>query len=562
MLTAVGARGLATSAWSRPGLRWSYVIGSPWLADPAARLVCGIVSIDDPEPLENWVPAGLESRETVIASKARRPRPEWTLAGSSPGYRSKPPNQRDTHQGKGGFEPAIPRAGAPKGGPTPEPLILDSGRPGAALGFRVAMLTFVQTSDVHFRGYDDAEADDLDYELRNELLRDIRRNAADVGGVSGVLVCGDIAFSGSETEYSQASSWLRDLCAAIEVEPWFVWVIPGNHDVQHGVIKGVPKQTKFRATLRDTPAERLSDELAQLLRHPDDGPACLVALENYLRFAAQFGCEFDHRQLHWSTRLPLEQEWELQMRGMTSALVSDDYDDTKANRLVVGEAQAMVTRADYVVHLTMCHHPEKWLHDGEQVRKRLDPIAHVQITGHEHQHGLRKTHAGVHLAAGALHPERPHKDAFEPRYNIVSLDLVRGGAETFLDVYIRARVWDEDGRVFRADPEYPDGVVAYRLQAGGGHSSCPQPTPRPEATAIQLEDHCRRLRHRLNLLRPADQHEALTRIGAPVAQLVSGAETGVAGRVVRWARDNGAMRALWTEVERCHGDQAGGDNPF
>jgi len=95
-------------------------------------------------------------------------------------------------------------------------------------------LTFLHISDLHLRTYDDPPRSDLDYDLRSELLRDVRGLAVRFGKVDGILASGDVAFAGKPEEYAVAKEYLSRLCTHLGCQASDVWVIPGNHDVARG----------------------------------------------------------------------------------------------------------------------------------------------------------------------------------------------------------------------------------------------------------------------------------------------------------------------------------------
>jgi 3',5'-cyclic AMP phosphodiesterase CpdA len=53
-----------------------------------------------------------------------------------------------------------------------------------------------------------------------------------MGPVYGIVVGGDIAFSGKPEEYDLANKWLVRFAARLGVDPGErIWVVPGNHDI-------------------------------------------------------------------------------------------------------------------------------------------------------------------------------------------------------------------------------------------------------------------------------------------------------------------------------------------
>lgn len=89
-------------------------------------------------------------------------------------------------------------------------------------------LVLVHLSDIHFTRASGVSVYDLDKNVRNELVLDATKVAKEIGLVTGVLVTGDIAFSGSNAEYDHATDWLREFCREIGCPAENVWVVPGN----------------------------------------------------------------------------------------------------------------------------------------------------------------------------------------------------------------------------------------------------------------------------------------------------------------------------------------------
>lgn len=60
------------------------------------------------------------------------------------------------------------------------------------------MLSFIHLSDIHFHKYS-GDAYDIDHDLRCEIIRDISYEyRKKISTIDGILICGDIAFSGDE----------------------------------------------------------------------------------------------------------------------------------------------------------------------------------------------------------------------------------------------------------------------------------------------------------------------------------------------------------------------------
>ena len=88
-------------------------------------------------------------------------------------------------------------------------------------------LTWLHISDFHIRGGDPYD--------REVVLKALVKSVGDYarGGLKPDLIVatGDIAFSGKASEYAEATKFFDDLLRAAGVERTFLFVIPGNHDV-------------------------------------------------------------------------------------------------------------------------------------------------------------------------------------------------------------------------------------------------------------------------------------------------------------------------------------------
>ena len=89
----------------------------------------------------------------------------------------------------------------------------------------MSSISFVHLSDIHFVKSSNNSAD-IDRELRDAIITDLDVNAKNtLENVSGILVSGDIAFSGAKAEYEKAKEMcIRDRvfadrhCVRIKVE--------------------------------------------------------------------------------------------------------------------------------------------------------------------------------------------------------------------------------------------------------------------------------------------------------------------------------------------------------
>ena len=72
------------------------------------------------------------------------------------------------------------------------------------------MIRFLQISDIHFSNQ--AGCDDDYAQMKIKFLEDIAKCHKEKGNIDYVLICGDIAYSGTEAQYKEARSFIDDIC--------------------------------------------------------------------------------------------------------------------------------------------------------------------------------------------------------------------------------------------------------------------------------------------------------------------------------------------------------------
>ena len=93
-------------------------------------------------------------------------------------------------------------------------------------------LTYVHLSDIHF-GQEKGPKVYVHDDIKECLIADAAtlKAAAGIERMDGVIVTGDVAFSGKKSEYDSAAQWLDRLTQEIGCEKTDVLVVPGNHDI-------------------------------------------------------------------------------------------------------------------------------------------------------------------------------------------------------------------------------------------------------------------------------------------------------------------------------------------
>lgn len=303
-----------------------------------------------------------------------------------------------------------------------------------------APLILLHLSDIHFRSGHSATAFDRDRGLREELERDVRSLVGSLGPVNGILVTGDIAYSGQEDDYKTAQAWLGRLCELVDCPSHRVWTVPGNHDVDRGSVNSSAMLKAMHQEVRRGGAGEVDDRLASWAKDAVAGPAILSPLTNYIQFANQYGCGITRNGFFWEQDLSLNDGSTLRVRGVTSTVISDASDSDGDDKLALGEMQMSAAREDGVEYLIMCHHPPSWLLDQDTFDNYLRRFR-IQLFGHKHQQRLDIINDNLRLAAGACHPVRDER-LWEPRYNLFSIQVVVDSGRRRLRVDVHPRIWD------------------------------------------------------------------------------------------------------------------------
>ena len=236
------------------------------------------------------------------------------------------------------------------------------------------IFTLLHVSDVHF-GTEDQRA-----EMRR--ITDALVSAAKAQDwVPDVFVfSGDLAFSGSDHEFSLGQAWLADI---IKVWPELkLFIVPGNHDVVRSRAKLLLRKAHHDAKTYTALRNRLKEDLDHL--------------RNFLNWHTALREVFDQRIISdWSEPFGCYSVVQngaraIRLLGFNTALLSCDNEDDQ--QLVqdiptLNSLLAMHKDQDECV-IAVGHHPLSWLTkwNKEEVERLLNQTygAHIYIHGHNH----------------------------------------------------------------------------------------------------------------------------------------------------------------------------------
>lgn len=147
---------------------------------------------------------------------------------------------------------------------------------------------FIHVSDIHF-GQERDDAVHINRDVKEQLIIDAAEVVERVGGggAGGILVTGDIAYSGTSTQYEEAGHWLDALAHKIGCPIHRVQMVPGNHDLDRDKLSigGTKLLDHIRA---GGPAE-----YEQVISNANDRATLFSRFENYGRFCIGYGCDLD-----------------------------------------------------------------------------------------------------------------------------------------------------------------------------------------------------------------------------------------------------------------------------
>jgi len=308
----------------------------------------------------------------------------------------------------------------------------------------MSSLVFLHLSDIHFQR-NAGSTYDPQAGLRNELELDIKNfTAATFKHVNGILITGDVAYSGHPDEYAYARTWIEKIVQILKLIPGEdVFVIPGNHDIQRDAVRKSATIQGYHATLRETGKDP-NVALVEYLQKDDEAKRIIFKpLQNYNDFAAKYQCNISADEPYWEHPYTLSDGSTLNLRGMNSTLISDEHDSDTAHKLVVGDYQLELLRQDGVEHMILCHHPPQWMMDQDKAESLLTSRARIQLFGHKHMQRVTRIEDSVRVVAGAVHPEKREPN-WKPKYNFIEIDVEARGADTrFLIVRVYPRVYEE-----------------------------------------------------------------------------------------------------------------------
>lgn len=301
-------------------------------------------------------------------------------------------------------------------------------------------MLMLHISDIHFKSPDCLDQwMDPDFSIRTRMMRDLTAQVQTLGSVGAILIGGDVAFKAAPDEYKTARAWIQQLSEISGCPKERIFVVPGNHDVDRGVIKNSVQIQNVQHAIASTPLANREWRLRQQLQDEATGQLLLQAHSAYNEFAAPFGCQIWPEKPFWHQDIPLDVGLNLRIYGLTSTLLSGrEGNDDKERDLYLSPLQTVLDPAPNTLNLVLCHHPIDWLADGDAVDDALNARAAFHVFGHKHKQRIQTDSSYVRFASAAVNPSR-NEQPYQPGYNLIRLHVEGTGAERCVKVVVSQR---------------------------------------------------------------------------------------------------------------------------
>ena len=309
-------------------------------------------------------------------------------------------------------------------------------------------LVYVHVSDIHFgqeRGPEVYVHDDV----KQCVIADVEeiKMASGIQRMDGVIVTGDIAFSGKKNEYDRAAQWLDRLTEVIGCGKTDVIVVPGNHDIDRGRISPGAK------LMTPQIVKGGEDELYRYLDNAVDREVLYAKFDDYRDFAEGYGCPLESNGgVAVDRRVKIAAGRYLRFVGLNSALLCTGRHGDEG-KLLIGVKQQVLPRTQGEELVVLCHHPLESLQDKKTASRYIQSRARVHIFGHMHEPSV-EVHSPLEdadlltMSAGAVVPPNAG-GRYQYSYNLLRFDWDAGSDG--LKVEIEPRTWNDDITSFEAN---------------------------------------------------------------------------------------------------------------
>lgn len=323
------------------------------------------------------------------------------------------------------------------------------------------MLKILLLSDIHFL-YCEEHQDR--YRLLKQALLNEMDSYAENNEIDALIVCGDIAFSGQETQYKIAEKYFEEILkkfSSLEKKP-LVFVVPGNHDIDRIPCKYTRRL--FRDTLIGD--QGIAEECLAGIKKSEIATLKMLyrPFKAYNDFADKYsstdkiaetimagGDSFEGTNYSYEHTLGKLDAYIVNIVGLNSALTCDADDIRDANSIRDGQHKLFlpfcaynVNTDPYLINISVMHHPFEWMQNGSDLDSEFDARFKLQLFGHIHSQSVYQKDDDelnpVKIQVGSLQPgEDEDGSKYAPRYSFIELSVENDK----LHVVVKCRKWNK-----------------------------------------------------------------------------------------------------------------------
>lgn len=195
--------------------------------------------------------------------------------------------------------------------------------------------TFIHLSDIHF-GQEHDDSVHIHNDVKEELIADASKVIKSLpgGAAQGILVTGDIAYSGKLEQYQDAAKWLDRLAEAVGCEKFRIQMVPGNHDLDRDLLSRGGK------LLLDEIRAGGAVEYEKVLANELDRRTLFARFQEYGKFSEGYDCLLD-TEGRFTTNMVVELSPGRSIRfiRLNSSLLCHGKENNEEPELLVGSRQ-------------------------------------------------------------------------------------------------------------------------------------------------------------------------------------------------------------------------------
>lgn len=323
------------------------------------------------------------------------------------------------------------------------------------------MLRILLLSDIHFL-YCEEHQDR--YRLLKQALLNEMESYAEKNEIDALIICGDIAYSGQETQYNIAEKYFEEILKKFSsnAKKPQVFVVPGNHDIDRNPCEFT------RRLFRDTFLcnQRVAEDCLAGIKKSETTILKMLykPFKAYNDFASKYsstdkiaetimagGDSFEGANFSYERTLGKLGNYVVNIVGLNSALICDAEDIRDANNYKEGQHKLFlplcsynVSTAPFLINISVMHHPFEWMQNSLELDSEFDARFKLQLFGHIHSQFVFQKDDDeqnpIKIQVGSLQPgEDEDRNKYVPRYSFVELSV----EDDKLHVVVKCRKWNK-----------------------------------------------------------------------------------------------------------------------